>query len=163
MTNPERHHELTGFGGIVGQKVPTSTLTHLVNTRHLPGTLLFCGPGGTGKLATALALAKILHCKGSDKNICGCDSCAAIRVGNHPDVIVLSRDKLYSVEEMREIVALTGLRSAPGQERVIIIDRAESLFSSPIPRQCFFPRCGHDRINSDSAFSRTSRWLNTPG
>ncbi len=113
------------FDGIIGQDVPTDVLTHLFKSSRLPGTFLFHGPGGVGKLATALTLARALHCKSGSFNNCDCDSCRAIRTGSHPDVIVLSREKQIGVDEIRELVALAGLRSTVGQERVIIIDRAE--------------------------------------
>jgi len=119
--------EKTGFSGIIGQNVPKRVLAHLSDTERLPGTLLFSGPGGIGKLATAVVLARRLHCREGFPDGCECDSCNAIRAGTHPDVIVLSRDKHIGVDEMREITALAGLRSAQGQERVIIIDRAENI------------------------------------
>jgi hypothetical protein len=115
-----------GFGGIVGQRVPVRVLSHLLQAGRLPGTLLFSGPQGVGKLATALAVAKRLLCK-TGEDSCDCIECRAIRMGSHPDVLVLSREKDIKVEEMRELVALTSLRTAGGHERVIIIDRAENI------------------------------------
>ena len=121
-----KEREYPGFDGIVGQKVPVRVLSHLIQAGHLPGTLLFSGPQGVGKLATALAVAKRLHCRTGESR-CDCDECRAIRTGNHPDVLVLSRERDIKVDEMREIVALTTLRTAGGHERVIIIDRAENI------------------------------------
>lgn len=120
-------HNPGGFRGILGQNVPARVLTHLVESDRLPGTLLFSGPGGVGKLAAALALAKMLHCSEGDGAECECVSCRAIRTGTHPDIIVISRDRLIGVDEMRELVALAGLRTADGRQRVIIIDRAENV------------------------------------
>jgi hypothetical protein len=120
----------SGFNGIIGQEVPVRVLSQLSESGKLPGTLLFTGPGGTGKLATALAFARRLHCSEGFPGNCMCDSCRAIRAGNHPDVMVISRDKLIGVDEIRELIALAGLRSGPGQERVIIIDRAENITPS---------------------------------
>jgi len=115
------------FEGIIGQTIPARTLTSLIESGKLPGTFLFSGPGGLGKLATAITLAKALHCtEGSEKG-CQCGSCRAIRSGTHPDVIVISRDQSIGVGEMRELTALAQLRSAPNEERVIIIDRAENI------------------------------------
>ena len=42
-------------------------------------------------------------------------------------MIVISREKIIGVDDMRDIVAMTGLRSAPGQERVVIIDHADNM------------------------------------
>ncbi len=127
MENTEVQSGSATFGGIVGQGVTTRVLSHLISKNRLPGTMLFSGPGGVGKLAVALAVAKRLHCKEQFEEDCECQSCRAIRTGTHPDVVVLSRDRLFGVDEMREVVALAGLRSAPGQERVIILDRAENI------------------------------------
>lgn len=116
-----------GFNGIVGQEVPVRVLNHLLASDRLPGTLLFSGPGGVGKYATALTLAKILHCDRVVTGYCDCRSCTAIRTGSHPDVLVISRERTVGVEEMREIVALACLKSSRGQERLIIFDRAENI------------------------------------
>jgi len=102
-------------------------LNHLTGLRKLPGTLLFSGPGGVGKFATAISLAKILHCSKDKKPGCDCQSCNAIRVGSHPDVIVLSREKSIGVDEMRELVTIAALRSSGNHERTIIIDNAENI------------------------------------
>jgi len=107
--------------------MPVRVLAHLVSTQKLPGTLLFSGPGGVGKFSTALSLAKILHCKNGGEPACDCPECKAIRTGCHPDVLVVSRDRKFSVEEMREIVALGQLKTSGSSERVIIFDRAELL------------------------------------
>ncbi len=115
------------LSGICGQDIPTRTLSHLVESNRLPGTILFSGPGGTGKLATALKLAKSLNCSEGSADGCDCVSCRAIRTGTHPDVIVLSRDRQILVDDMREIVALGSLRASPGRERLIILDRAENI------------------------------------
>jgi len=113
------------YSGIVSQDVPVRILTHLTVAGRLPGTFLFSGPGGVGKLATAIAFAKSLHCSKGGKPDCDCPECSAIRSGTHPDVIVSSKDRHFGVDEMRELVALAGLRSGSGHERVIILDRAE--------------------------------------
>lgn len=116
-----------GFGGIVGQDMPVQVLNHLLELGKLPGTLLFSGPGGVGKYAAAISLAKILHCLKDKKPDCDCKSCNAIRVGTHPDVIVLSREKSIGVEEMRELITIAALRSSRSHERTIIIDNAENI------------------------------------
>ena len=117
------------FKGIIGHEMPVTVLSHLVEENKLPGTLLFSGPGGVGKLATALALAKALHCKTGSSPGCDCPECSAIRAGNHPDVVVVSRDRVLTVEEMREIVSLAQLKTSGSGERVIIFDRAELINS----------------------------------
>ena len=126
MSNTETKSKNPAFSGIFGQPVPTRVLSELISRNRLPGTLLFSGPGGTGKLATALAVAKLLHCADGSPEACECSSCRAIRTGNHPEIMVISRDRKIGIDDMREIVSLAGLKSSVGQERVIIIDRAEN-------------------------------------
>ncbi|MFH1676437.1 MAG: hypothetical protein ABIC40_05360, partial [bacterium] len=127
MSDSSQKYINHAFEGIIGQRVPIRTLSGLIESSRLPGTFLFSGPGGLGKLATALALAKALHCTEGSEKLCTCQSCRAIRSGTHPDVIVLSRDQTIGVGDMRELTALAQLRSAPNEERIIIIDRAENI------------------------------------
>jgi len=128
--NDKARNAEEGFGGIIGQEIPKRILTYLIGAGHLPGTMLFTGPGGVGKLATAIALAKYLHCPDKAIDGCDCPSCSAIRSGTHPDVVVLSQERQIRVEEIRELTALATLRSSEAHERVIIIDRAENISRS---------------------------------
>ncbi|HDS30789.1 MAG TPA: hypothetical protein ENN67_07070, partial [Firmicutes bacterium] len=111
--------------GIVGQQVAVEIISQLLTSGRLPGTLLLSGPGGVGKLATALQIAKYFHCDSDKAPDCQCAGCRSIRTGNHSDVMVLSRDRQIGIDEMREIVAIAGLKSSEGAEKLIIIDKAE--------------------------------------
>ena len=48
------------FSEVIGQKDVKDRLRDLVRERRVPNTLMFCGPGGSGKMALALAFASYL-------------------------------------------------------------------------------------------------------
>lgn len=82
------------FADILGQEKATSYLSHLVQTQKVPGALLFYGPDGVGKAATALEWAKALNCTDPQArqtgDACGvCASCRALDRGTHPDVLLV--------------------------------------------------------------------------
>lgn len=116
-----------GYEGIIGQEVPVRILSHLCRSGKLPGTFLFSGPGSVGKLATAIQFSKNLLCEKNCEPLCGCYSCHAVRTGSHPDIIVISRDSVIKVEEMRELVSIAGMKTCTGHHRVIILDNAENI------------------------------------
>src|SRR6056297_828219 len=55
----------------------------------LPGGLLFYGDSYSGKLSTALELARVLTCKQTGKWSCSCSSCRQHRVLDHPYLLML--------------------------------------------------------------------------
>jgi DNA polymerase-3 subunit delta' len=74
---------------VVGQKRATSALERALEADRLFPSLVFHGPGGVGKLTTALLLARALLCQAPGERPCGaCRSCR--RIGErslvHPDV-----------------------------------------------------------------------------
>ncbi len=61
----------------------------MVHTNRLPHALMLCGPAGSGKLATGLALASYLLCEHHAQGDapCGeCAACAMMRRFEHPDL-----------------------------------------------------------------------------
>ena len=76
------------FADIVGQPRATGALDRALRSGRLFPSLLFHGPEGVGKLATALALARALLCMAAADRPCrDCRSCRAIAEGafRHPD------------------------------------------------------------------------------
>jgi hypothetical protein len=116
---------LTGYDSIVGHKIPARILNQLAETDRVPGTLLFSGPPGIGKLAAAIQFAKNLNCEKSREPLCDCYSCSAIRTGAHPYILVISKPGQIKVDEMREIVSLASMKTASGSKRVFIFDNAD--------------------------------------
>jgi DNA polymerase III delta' subunit len=79
---------------VVGQ------FAELGRSGHLAHAYLFTGERGSGKFATALAVAKVLNCEtGSVSAGCVCASCHKIDAGNHPDLFIIEKS-----EEKTEIV-----------------------------------------------------------
>ena len=75
------------FSDIPGHQDIHDRLRHMVDTDTLPHALLLEGPAGTGKFATARALAQYLHCEHrSGGEPCGvCPSCRQHATFNHVD------------------------------------------------------------------------------
>ena len=76
------------FQKVIGQQSVKEQLTQLVNADRLPHALLFLGPGGSGKLAMAIALAQYLLCeKRREGESCGsCRNCLKTSKLIHPDI-----------------------------------------------------------------------------
>lgn len=76
------------WNNIIGQEKVVDILKHSVDAGRVAHAYLFHGKDGTGKRATALALAKQLQCQG-----CGgtppCSACRHAELLQHPDILVL--------------------------------------------------------------------------
>ena len=104
----------------------------------LPPSLIFAGPAGSGKRATALAVAQTLNCldpKADSNSIdaCGrCTACARIARGVHPDVLIVEPGDTgaIKIEQVRDVVDRAAYRPFEGTRRVVIIDEADALMAS---------------------------------
>lgn len=121
---------------IRGHRRLLELLAGAVGRRALPPTLLFDGPEGVGKRATAVALAQALNCLkpvefGGGRDGCGtCPSCRKIGRGAHPDVTVLEPEESGAIktETIRdEVIQKSGYRPFEGRFRVFIVDPAEAI------------------------------------
>lgn len=76
------------FSQVIGQEEATLRLRQQVAEGRVPHALLFCGPGGSGKLASAWALASLLLCRHpEDGDACGtCPACHMTGNLAHPDL-----------------------------------------------------------------------------
>ncbi len=76
------------FKEVIGQEKVKARLRQMVADGRVPHALLFCGPYGCGKMATALAFASYLLCQTrSDEDSCGqCRQCSMLRKWEHPDL-----------------------------------------------------------------------------
>lgn len=78
---------------IVNQINVKTTISNGLINNSLSHSLLFHGPPSTGKLTTALALAKILNCENQNYKACHhCRSCKKIDHFSHPDLILINTD-----------------------------------------------------------------------
>jgi DNA polymerase-3 subunit delta' len=121
---------------MVGQDHAVAMLLRAVASRRLAHACLFDGPESVGKRTAALGLAKALCCTEAPGLGCGtCDACRRIETGQHPDVLALApADKLYVVDQAREIVAVASTRPHEAPARVLILDRADAL--NPASANC---------------------------
>ena len=87
---------------------------------------LFTGPPGSGRSNLAHAFAAALLC---ESNGCGtCKSCLMVKAQTHPDVSVLSTEKVViSIEEVRTLVADSQFGGSLGQFRIMIIEDADRM------------------------------------
>lgn len=76
------------FNEVIGQDAVKDDLYQMVSADRLPHALLFLGPGGSGKLALALALAQYVLCEQKEANeACGvCPECSKASKLIHPDL-----------------------------------------------------------------------------
>ncbi len=94
---------------------------------------LFVGPKGSGKIETALAVARMLNCQSEGpggSGLCGqCPSCLKIEKGNHPDVMMVERadEASIKIDQVRELIGRVQLRAFEARSKVFILKDAETL------------------------------------
>ena len=125
------------FAAIRGHAAQIAVLRQICASRHPAHAYLFEGPPGVGKQAVAWALAARLCClnadtgdaNGSLDDACGaCRSCHALQRGEHPDIVLMTRDGAQiKIGQVRE--ALKRLRYEPvlGRSKTLIIEDADTL------------------------------------
>jgi DNA polymerase-3 subunit delta' len=87
---------------------------------------LITGPPGSGRSNLAFAFAAALQCK---EQGCGtCQSCVLAKAGTHPDIQVLSTEKVQiTIAEIRELVSASIMGSSVGRFRIMIIEDADRM------------------------------------
>jgi len=119
------------FKDIPGNEQVKQILRLSLSKGRLPNSLLFAGPAGSGKLKTALTVAKALNCLEKKDDACDrCDSCWRVERGQHPNVRVISREKNREQivkEQIEEINYLATLRPWNKGRLVFIIDEADRM------------------------------------
>lgn len=87
---------------------------------------LMTGPPGSGRSNMAVAFAAALLC--ADGGCGTCRSCALAMAGNHPDIDVLTTEKVgISIEEIRNLVTSAQLGGSMGRYRIMIIEDADRM------------------------------------
>lgn len=124
------------FKDIAGHKPILKLLASAIARDTLPQSLLFSGPEGVGKFATAMALAQAVNCltRTPDGDACGtCASCTRIARGVHGDIIVVEPGETGSIkiEQVREALEKVSYRPFEGRRRVVIIDQVEAAAGAP--------------------------------
>lgn len=120
---------------LLGNEDVRRHLLALAERDELHHCLLFEGPPGLGKAASALWLAQAINCEAADpdRRPCGtCWSCRSIATDQHPDIIRLGIEPgratpIISVRQTRELISGLRLRPYRARRRLIIIDPAEAM------------------------------------
>lgn len=77
------------FENVLGHNQIVDQLSHAVRSETLPATMLFAGPTYSGKLTTALELARGLTCERNGAWSCRCNQCAQQRALLHPETLLI--------------------------------------------------------------------------
>lgn len=115
-------HDLFGQGEAIAQ------LSQAVKNREdgVHHAWLMTGPPGSGRSNMAVAFAAALLC--ADEGCGACRSCALAKSGNHPDIDVLTTEKVgISIEEVRALVSNAQLGGSMGRFRIMIIEDADRM------------------------------------
>ena len=113
---------------LLGQPEAVSQLRQAVVNKDagLQHAWLLTGPPGSGRSNAATAFAAALLC---EKAGCSqCKSCRMVSSGSHPDVSVLSTEKvIISIEEIRQLVSLSHFGGSVGKYQIMIIEDADRM------------------------------------
>jgi DNA polymerase-3 subunit delta' len=135
------------FRDIAGHRRLRDLLARSIERNTLPPSLIFEGPSGAGKRATAIAVAQALNCvrnKAQNEELrtesaesrldaCGtCASCTKIARGVHPDVLIVEPGDTgtIKIEHVRDVVDRAAYRPFEGSRRVVIVDQADALVTA---------------------------------
>ena len=113
---------------LFGQQEAIATLDLVVKHKrdNLNHSWLFTGPPGSGRSNAAIYFAAALVC---EQDGCGqCQSCQLALSSNHPDINVLTTEKVaISIEEVRELVQASQLGGTISRFKIMIIEDADRM------------------------------------
>jgi len=116
------------WNDLLGQPEAIAQLEQAVRHRDrgVQHAWLLTGPPGSGRSNLAVAFAAALLC---EEQGCGvCKSCRLVMTGAHPDVAVLSTEKVtISIDEVRSMVASSNFGSSMGRYKIMIIEDADRM------------------------------------
>jgi DNA polymerase-3 subunit delta' len=119
---------------VVGQEATVATLRQAaVDPTAMTHAWLITGPPGSGRSVVARAFAAALECEhrsadGEGPGCGQCRQCVPVMAGSHPDVAVLSTDKVtITIDEVRALVATAARTASSGRYRVMIVEDADRM------------------------------------
>lgn len=119
---------------MLGNQALRARLAQLAAQQQLHPCLVFEGPEGVGKAATAQWLAQVANCDDAQgPAACGqCWSCRAIADGRHPDFVRVQPDPSkasfqISVAQARTLTQSLSLRPFRARHRMVLIEPADRL------------------------------------
>src|SRR5579863_5185429 len=125
------------FDHIVGQDLAVRILKNSLYLGHYFSVYLCAGQRGCGKTSTARIFAAAINChalplfqkdpKKSSIPCLVCESCIAMRDGNHPDFVEIDAASHTGVDNIRAVIESSSLLPIMGRKRVYLIDEAHML------------------------------------
>lgn len=114
---------------IRGHDKQIEILKNAARGNTLAHAYLFTGITGIGKMTSARALAKILHCTNTPDDFCDhCIPCKQITSDTHPDTLVIKPEgdtiKINQIRNMQEQIAYTVYE---GTNKIVIVDKADRM------------------------------------
>jgi DNA polymerase-3 subunit delta' len=114
---------------IRGHDKQIEILKNAARGNTLAHAYLFTGITGIGKMTSARALAKILHCTNTPDDFCDhCIPCKQITSDTHPDTLVIKPEgdtiKISQIRKMQEQVAYTVYE---GTNKIVIVDKSDCM------------------------------------
>ena len=131
------------WSNIIGQEKVIELLKNSVDAERVAHAYLFHGIDGVGKLAAALAFARVLQCAGCHNGV-SCQSCQWALKFRHPDIqIMMPQPSDADPEDVIERLALLS------QDEYAVVDyiRAPSLNRKNAPKSLKQPFYSIERIN----------------
>ncbi|MEZ4741583.1 MAG: DNA polymerase III subunit gamma/tau [Bdellovibrionota bacterium] len=127
-----RKYRPVKFSDLVGQEAVAKALAGAIAMERLHPAMIFSGVRGIGKTTTARLLAKALNCEnGPTTEPCGvCESCRAITVGSHEDVLEIDGASNNGVDEVRALKETVSYVAQRSRYKVYIIDEVHMLSTS---------------------------------
>ena len=85
------------------------------------------GAVGVGKLDFALYCAQAMLCTEHDKPCGHCPSCRKAQKGDHPDILVIGKDKAANVDSVRQLIRRSTLKPNDSDKQIFIVCNADRL------------------------------------
>ena len=137
VLNLSRKWRSQDFDHIIGQDLAVRILKNSLYLGHYFPVYLCAGQRGCGKTSTARVFAAAVNChalplfqKDPKKHSIPClvcESCVAMKEGNHPDFIEIDAASHTGVDNIRAVIESSSLLPIMGRKRVYLIDEAHML------------------------------------
>ncbi len=137
VLNLSRKWRSQDFDHIVGQDLAVRILKNSLYLGHYFPVYLCAGQRGCGKTSTARVFAAAVNChalplfqKDPKKHSIPClvcESCVAMKEGNHPDFVEIDAASHTGVDNIRAVIESSSLLPVMGRKRVYLIDEAHML------------------------------------
>lgn len=119
------------FSTVRDQSIALRFLRNALRLRRVPNALLFWGPGGVGKMLTALEMAKAVNCAEAESDACDtCLSCKKTAHGTHPDVTVIrpkGKTRIIKTDVIEMVAEMSVYRPFEGGRRIVVFEDADRM------------------------------------